>query len=82
MEPIVLEAILWICLILGSPAIYWAFSTLAQIVAKLVLPGKIVEISYENDSGHVVTSRLCLDDDDELVRVLLQVGKKSGVNNE
>lgn len=82
MDPKVLEAILWICLILGSPAVYWAFSTLAQIVASLVFPGKIVDITYEDDSGHVVTSRLCLDDNDELVKVLLQVGNKSGGHND
>lgn len=82
MDPILLEAILWICLIIGSPAIYWAFSILGQLFVKLILPGKIVEVTYEDDNGHVVTSKLHLEDDDELVRVLLQAGKSKGVRSE
>ncbi len=73
MNPIVLEATLYIAMVLSIPALWWIFSTLGEILGKILFPGKIIEITHTDDEGRVVTSRCALDDDDELVRALLRV---------
>ncbi len=73
MHPFALEATLYIALFLSIPALWWIFSTLGEILGKILFPGKIIEITYTDDEDRVVTSRCALDDDDELVRALLRV---------
>lgn len=79
MDPIILEALIWASLVLSTPAIWWAFSMFGQIITGLLFPGKVVEITYEDQTGQIVTSRLNLDDDDELVKILMKAKDKHQV---
>lgn len=76
MEPVLIEAFMWIALLISTPAIWWVFSTLGTILGEAFFRGKVVEIKYEDDQGKVVSKKIHLDDDDELVKVLLRARKQ------
>lgn len=77
MEPILIEALMWITLLLATPAIWWVFRTVGEILGQVLFPGKIIEIKYEDDDGQIVVTKVNLDDDDELVKVLLRAKNTS-----
>lgn len=76
MEPVLIEAFMWIALLISTPAIWWVFSTVGTILGEVFFPGKVVEIKYEDDQGEIVIKKINLDDDDELVKVLLCAKKQ------
>ena len=72
MEPIVLEALLWISLIGSAPIIWWVFYVLGQSLTRLLFSGKIIELKVV-DNGSESTYRFAADDGSALVDTLLKI---------
>lgn len=72
MDPILIESMMWIMLILSTPVIWWVFRVLGEGLGRLFFPGKLIELRIV-DGKDVKQLRFLADNDDELVKTLLEI---------
>lgn len=74
-EPIILEALMWVAVILSLPAIWWAFSVLGTAIGRVLFARKVITLTVI-DNGVEKKQAVYLEDTDALVQAILNMKRK------
>ncbi len=75
-EPVILEALMWVAVILSLPAVWWAFGVIGKVACKTLFTSKTITLTIiKNGVPHEQT--IYLEDTDELVKAILSMPERS-----
>ena len=74
-DPIVLEAIMWVAMLLSLPAVWWVFSVIDTAIGRVIFSPKYISLTVI-ENGTEFKKKIYLDDTDELVKAVLSMKEK------
>lgn len=75
------EAMLWIGVILASPAIVMLVKIFTVWFLGFFISDDVIEITIEREDGELITRKIDLDSDDELIKILDEIADCSSNQN-
>lgn len=75
------EALLWLGLILASPAFFMCSKMFVIWVMGFFVSDNVIELTIEKESGELVTTTINLDSNDELTKIIDEITASSHNGN-